>query len=769
MNVTFEEIVLAAWLHDVGKFAQRAGIEKYKAKNMEGQLAKNQKGGWYSHQHVLYTYGFLESKKDVLPDSITVKNVIDLASYHHNPSTIEQQLISEADCLSSGSDRANLLSIDGAQEQIQFFEKPMIHLLSTLHLDQRQNIAYCKMLPLEKDAILSTDNAKISKELYKKHWDSFEQDFNSLASLDYPHFILALESLLERYWWCIPSATNTDADVSLFQHAKTTAAFAAVLYRYHETDTALSISLKNHETKKYKIISGDISGIQKYIFDLKTTENNAKLLRAKSFELLAISKILCDYIVKNFDVSSANIITFAGGKFMLLLPNTEKVNRLLPQLQLEIEEYFLKEFAGKLAVIISDGVDACYNDCMQQNAQALFNHIGYNADCCKQKKMQKALKRNGAILHEFYSKLQKNGECPQCGIFPANGIDTDGIRPCKNCEDLESIGRHLVKSETISFNSEKLQSFGDMVNFSPSRNKGKVMYSINDFKPGSPCMYLPYYAPQKQDTTLYTFEELADKSCAKEKGNKKIAMFKADVDNLGLIFSSSLGERLSFSRYADLSFTLNYFFSSYYDYFVSNHPVYKEKIYTVFSGGDDICVLGSWDAIIDFACDFHDKFEEFTNKNPDVTLSAGIVLSNAKVPVRNIADNAEKALEKSKNSTNKNSVTLFNTTVSWNEFKKNIDDGKQLQAYLDQELLTTGVVYKMIDFANRAENVNKGDLQDLLRNNTWLSNFKYSISRNVKSKEIQQWMLGFGTSPESMVKSRIAVSYALYTQRKSNR
>lgn len=769
MNVSFEEVVLAAWLHDVGKFAQRAGIEIYKAKDMEGQLAKNQKGGWYSHQHVLYTYGFLEAKKNILPDELVVKNIIDLASYHHNPTNIEQQLISEADCLSSGSDRANLLSVDDSQEQIQFFEKPMIHLLSTLHIDQKQNLAYCKMMPLENDAILATDKARISKEIYKEQWDSFEQDFDSLAGLDYTHFILALESLLERYWWCIPSATNTDADISLFQHAKTTAAFAAVLYRYHENGTDLEISLKKHDTKKFKIISGDISGIQKYIFDLRTTENNAKLLRAKSFELLAVSKILCDYIVKSFDVSPANIITFAGGKFMVLLPNTEKVNTLLPRLQLEIEEYFLKEFAGKLAVIISNGIDACYNDCMQQKAQTLFNEIGYNADCCKQKKMQKALAKNGAVLHEFYNALQNNGECPQCGIFPSNGVDADGIRPCKNCEDLASIGRHLVKSETISFNPEKLQSFGKMVNFSSSPNNVTVQYSINEFRPRLPCMHLPYYAPQKEDKTLYTFEELAGKSCTKEKGNKKIAMFKADVDNLGLIFSSSLGERLSFSRYADLSFTLNYFFSSYYDYFVSTNPKYKEKIYTVFSGGDDICVLGSWDAIIDFANDFHDRFEEFTNKNPDVTLSAGIVLSNAKVPVRNIADNAEEALEKSKSSLNKNSVTLFNTTVSWNEFKKCIKDGKQLQTYFDHELLTTGIVYKMIDFANRAESVNKGSLKDLLRNNTWLSNFKYSISRNVKSKEIQQWILGFGVNPDSMVKSRIAVSYALYTQRKGNK
>jgi len=37
----YEEIVLAAWLHDIGKFAQRAGEEF--SKELEGQLCKLQK------------------------------------------------------------------------------------------------------------------------------------------------------------------------------------------------------------------------------------------------------------------------------------------------------------------------------------------------------------------------------------------------------------------------------------------------------------------------------------------------------------------------------------------------------------------------------------------------------------------------------------------------------------------------------------------------------------------------------------------------------
>ncbi len=43
MDVRFEEVIIAAWLHDVGKFAQRADVKELFDKEREGQLGKLQK------------------------------------------------------------------------------------------------------------------------------------------------------------------------------------------------------------------------------------------------------------------------------------------------------------------------------------------------------------------------------------------------------------------------------------------------------------------------------------------------------------------------------------------------------------------------------------------------------------------------------------------------------------------------------------------------------------------------------------------------------
>lgn len=781
MDTKLKEIVLAAWLHDVGKFAQRAGRKDIYNPELEGVYCKQQQGGWYSHQHVIFTQGFLEKYRDVLPDDVNVNNVIEFAAKHHSPSTYEDWIVAQADRLSSGSDRCMELSkeavkTDETDNPKWFYEKPMLHILSTLRIKDREEPkkAYCKMKPLDEDAIICTEDKKTSRESYNTLWQDFEKDFTSLKGLKYDDFMASLDTLLERYWWCIPSATNTDADISLYQHGKTTAAFAAALYQYQKENGEENESALIKDEEKFRFIKGDISGIQKYIFDLKTNDDSAKLLRAKSFEIAALGELISRYIVNSFELPTANIITSAGGNFMILLPNSKKVQEFLPQVQLDVESYFLKEYAGKLSVIISDGVKTKISDLKQENALTLINKIGYDADVCKQKKMQKTLQKNGAVLEDFYAQLQANGECIKCGTFPA---DTKGGE-CSHCKTLTKIGEKLVKTSNIAYKADKLTSLKDMIDVSENPQQHGRASIINSYKAGFPLAHLPYTVPRDENKNVISFADIANKSCCEDKGVKKLAMFKADIDNLGLVFSSSLGKRTSFSRYADMSHTLHYFFSAYFVHFVQTHPEYKNTIYTVFSGGDDLCVIGAWDKVMDFARDFHEELEKLTNKNPSLTLSGGIVLASSSTPVAMIADMAEKALDESKvfkrsDGCIKNAITVFGTTVSWEDYKKSLSDAKKMQAYLEDKTLSTGVIYKMIDFANRAqiisgENEKKiANVEELLdlRARTWKSNFKYIVARNVKDKEAKEWLYNFGTSADEMIKSRIAVSYALYTQR----
>lgn len=786
MSAVISEIIIASYLHDVGKFAQRADIAELRDESLVGQICKLQKGGWYSHQHALYTHGFIEKYRDVFPDGLNVMSINKLAAYHHSPSEYEEWVISQGDRLSSGSDRCNIYTQDqpsSDKKPLQFYEKPMLHIISTVHIPERkqnQN-AFCRMRPLQEDAILAEKTDTVGSGEYRTLWDAFVQDFKKLRGLSEADFIDALDSLAERYWWCIPSATNTDADISLYQHAKATAAFASALFLYHrELDSETQSALENNAEKKFLFIKGDISGIQSYIFDLKTTKDSAKLLRAKSFQIAALGEIMSGYIVQQFGLSKANILTAAGGNFIVLLPNTKTVRERLSHIQLEIEEYALSEFAGKLSVIVSDGTAASQQDVQKEHVCTLINAIGQDGDAAKQKKMQKALAKNGHVLSELYTELQQFGACPCCGVLPAQPAETGGTaRPCKNCQKLIDIGRGLVKSSYLKIDSDALRHFGQSVHVSRS-DQGKGWSSINTFYSGHPAAYLPYTAPWKDETKgePLTFEEIAQKAA----GNKKIAMFKADIDNLGLIFSSGLGKRISFSRYADMSHMMHYFFSAYYTWFVHTHRYYSSQtkedvlyadvIYTVFSGGDDLCILGPWDAVLQFAADFQVELVKFSAGNDSIHISGGISIASPGIPVKNIAQMAESELDKSKEYKKhgqivKNAITVFDTTVDWETYRKLLADGKKFQQYLTVQeghaQLSAAVVYKLIDFANQAKAVSKGNLN--AHNLLWVSHLHYMISHNIRNAEIRDWLLGFGANTETIIQSRIAVSYGLYTQR----
>jgi CRISPR-associated protein Csm1 len=387
--------------------------------------------------------------------------------------------------------------------------------------------------------------------------------------------------------------------------------------------------------------------------------------------------------------------------------------------------------------------------------------------------MQAALAEDGAVLKDLYDHLQHNGECDYCGTLP-NEKAGENKNLCWSCADLVEIGSRLLhaKGNKIILKTRTIASFGEMVKIT-GKNDPSFGYTINEYKAGSPLVFLPYTAPYKNDYALLTFGEIANRAVSDDlnKGNKKLAMFKADVDNLGLIFASSLGDTLSLPRYAELSRRLHCFFSVFLAAFIKNNEEYRQKIYTVFSGGDDVCVLGAWDTIMHFALDFRNTFVKWTNNNPSITLSGGITVTSPGLPVRNIAEEAEAALENSKGridnagNTIKNGISVFGVTVGWAEYQKSLEDAKQIIQFFDEGKATSALVYKMIDFADRAKGFRNGNL----RNKLWMSNYRYTVARNIKRehKEAVAFFSGFGVSSEVMERSRIAVSYALYTNRKN--
>jgi CRISPR-associated protein Csm1 len=191
------------------------------------------------------------------------------------------------------------------------------------------------------------------------------------------------------------------------------------------------------------------------------------------------------------------------------------------------------------------------------------------------------------------------------------------------------------------------------------------------------------------------FEELAEKST----GADKLGVLKMDVDNLGDIFTKGLkrdknntkeiiplARRLALSRQMEIFFKLyideickgNYGkpFDKPYTEFSDFKPVSNTEssqgserksegrnVVIVYSGGDDLFMVGAWNDVTEMAFDVHRSFKAYTAENPSVDVSGGLVLTSKSYPLYHMADLAGKALKKAKDYEEKGfkkaSLTMF--------------------------------------------------------------------------------------------------------------
>lgn len=839
MNDQFKAIILGALLHDIGKFYQRADEKiahkdsdflSRETRNNIDTICPNPANG-YSHKHALWTFEFFQkyanhfrpiftNEKDLGEDNLT-----NLASYHHHPSTALQHLIQVADWFSSGMDRtqSDEESIQAEQGKFNFRATRLRPIFEEIKLHKQiisQQYKYeIKPLNLERNAIFPQKIEKLSpaagEDLWREYsqlWNGFENELGKINSDNFYYLIDCYLSLLEKYTWCIPSSTHDMPDISLFDHLKTTAAIASCIYRFHENDTLTKEAVKNRSEKKFLLVGGDLSGIQKYIFDLThvNLRKVSKTLRARSFYLSALPKILVTKILAENDLTSCNCLMESGGRFILLMPNTKKVTDYLEALQRNLSEWCMNEFYGELMVALDWSVALCGNDFMQDKSQgATFSaKIDELNQKLEMKKLQKYLYKteidwedSGFVMGWDYEKLKDDATelCRTCGKKPATESipheEGGQVQICTSCYQQQDIGKALTHRTVFSiqkltreeskninkpafhFNISQLHLDKSVYSLVLHREDDLTFlefptlvtaFALDKSETGDylPRNYIANHVPRfvKEDVDRYkklytpdeaehikegaikTFNDLAippnqlenpeDKS-----GTPYLAIIKADVDNLGLIFNQGIKKQFSsISRYATLSRMMNTFFCGYLNTFLQKH---YPNIYTVYAGGDDLFLIGYWKDIIGFAPAFNKEFKEYTCQNEDIHLSAGIELVERRSPIRKGAELAEEALDKAKAKTDKNGVplknafNLFNSVLNWDEWQWLTD----WMVFFDEKLkesksehgstkINSAFLYRLLRYQQMAmDYCKRGRIYSLL----YLSHLSYDIARNIQT------------------------------------
>lgn len=686
-------VLLAALLHDIGKFAQRAGERLTAAdRRIETDCCPQWKGR-YTHTHVLHSGKWIRER---LGEPFSLAEI--LALYHHAPEACTQsrlaKIITLADRLSSGEREPR----PEEESAGKVGEIPLTCLFTKLAGENGESSDF-PMLALAPDLRPWFVDAG-GKTNYKPLWEGFNQEIDNLSTTsEFDVLIQQVMALLEKYTLFMPSAAYRDRpDISLYHHLKTTAAIAACLFDLEKTESALDeliLCMKPSrpqtstlKQKDFLLVTADISGIQDFIYSV-TSAQALKGLKGRSLYIELLGKGVAQQILGTLKLPMANLLFQGGGHFYILAPNTEAANTAISTWQNRVNQVLIQAHHGRLALVLH-GENVAYSDFLRAEAgdtertggfAKVWREAGAGLSRGKRRKFASSLSHQDTMW-QIFGPFPASGEEAACEVC-SEELTTGSEAMCPRCESFAHMARDIAKARFLEMvitppplSSGALESFRDVwqalgidcrfiASESPPRPENAwILNNTGLMTKKGPCRgftFLARSAPRHDNGSIKTLEEIAKAAT----GIRKWGVLRADVDNLGEVFTSRLGsEDRTLSRLSTLSSLLSLFFSAHVEHLVAS-PEYSHAVYLVYSGGDDVCLLAPWSLLPDLAKRLQEDFSLWTRGR--LTLSAGVYLApRDKFPVYRAADEAGSLVLLAKKGI-KNRLAVFNRAVRWEE------------------------------------------------------------------------------------------------------
>lgn len=546
-----------------------------------------------------------------------------------------------------------------------------------------------------------------------------QSDLNSLLNL--------LEATTDK----IPSSTNRSEliDVSLFDHAKTTAAIAACIYEYL-SDHGISNyrealfdrqkSSRFYEKPMFLLCSWDMSGIQSFIYNISGS-GALKQLRARSLYLELMLEHVSDELLERLELSRANLLYTGGGHAYLLLPNTRQTKAIFEDFCDELQKWFIKHYGIDLYLATSL-VECSANDLAnkgedKQRYSKLYQELSEGLSAAK------ASRYDAHTIKELnfggVGEYDHSRECEECHRSDAD-INENNL--CPLCVSLGKISASLIHKDVFVVvetpKDEDAASFG-RIGLTLPFDKQLVMYSRDEYLATRPAFVRIYTKNSwdmgvKLSTHLWMGDYTVDTGEAgisayasqgstleEDHGIKRLGVLRADVDNLGTVFASGVPvEKASISRTSTLSRALSYFFK-YRINGILEDGHYQAQI--IYSGGDDLFLIGNWNDIIHAARDIRREFLAFT-ENDSITISAGTGMFGEKYPIASMAAKTGELEDAAKGYTTddgktKNAIALWSdrTVFNWNDFENLvIPKFEEICKIFDKNERGTAFIYRLV-------------------------------------------------------------------------
>jgi CRISPR-associated protein Csm1 len=356
----------------------------------------------------------------------------------------------------------------------------------------------------------------------------------------------------------------------------------------------------------------------------------------------------------------------------------------------------------------------------------------------------------------------KERQCAVCGLehekFVVEQVGESEVRKCEPCDSYETLGkklrnaafmvltsRNIPKWEQVSQSlpgtwKEVLHAFGMDAEFFEKdqlpreASQPQVALALKDeaLKDLMPIenravgrRYLVNVTPLVKGSDLDGYEPEADEKkpeegeikpfkmlAEKSKGIERLGVLRMDVDNLGALFESGFDEEATLGRLNAFSAAIGQFFEGQVERLAQQ--IDGDRLYSIYSGGDDLFFVGAWDAVVELAVAIRRDLDRFSGNNPKIHASAGIVLISNKYPLAQAAQAAGEAEAQAKSLRwqdekgdvqSKDAVTFLGQSLPWHKFgtgkcdQPGLDDAHALMHELDAMLkadVARGPIYNLL-------------------------------------------------------------------------
>ncbi|MCX8207803.1 MAG: type III-A CRISPR-associated protein Cas10/Csm1 [Methanothrix sp.] len=698
--------ILGALVHDIGKVGQRAGL---------------------SGRHPEIGSAML---RGVLPANI--EEIAGLVSKHHDaecrssPGFEPLKIVMLSDWMSAGERTPD----DRAEDPLS----PLVPIFSNVSIgkgipEEGRGLCYpisplmlgAEIFPRERDRTVEV------KESYRHLWEELRRDLQRIQKIRDPDaYLITLLYLMKKYTLLIPSAAyGSVPDISLYDHSRIAAAVAACM-RYEELDEILrEVESGDKPEPRFILVNGDISGIQRFLYTV-TSKGALKGLRGRSFYIQLLSETVAKFILRELGYPLTNLIYSGGGHFYLLLRSSEEDR--LKDIQRRIERAMLDMHRGDLFLVLGWSrlsVSDLMGDRKHASASG-SNPTGVSVHPVSRKwgeagemVARAKLRKFSEIAPDSYDTIfgpfpdETGGTarvCDVCGReadlwirtdqgwerFSPDDASTDLTKICSHCRRFEEMGEELPRAEYLVESRALLKGSPHLLcsfehlgthYYSCRRSELKglieslgrsnsVIYSLStgfidetlvsiasEHSAALGFRLIARAAPMDNGRILDN-TEIAGSS----EGINRLGILRMDVDDLGLVFSRGLADA-TLSRISTLSTMLSVFFDGWVDGICRN----TGRTYLIYSGGDDLFIIGSWDVIPEVALRIREDFRRYTCHNPNLTISAGISIVDDMFPLYKSADLAKEELETAKglerDGKQKDAVCFLGETMDWTEFR----------------------------------------------------------------------------------------------------